>query len=185
MAVLQDALNQNTAAIGDDRRLHTQTVAIEEATRASLEQGDYFIVCNGGAGHASTIDGYVLWFNNTSATQNCLIQSISISSSGIGFWHLGKGGTVSSYDLEATPVNFNLSSSKTAPVIVYKATSTTTGIAFTVNPTKITGGHIAANTKWVEQLNGSFVLGTNNAIGVMWSGSGNVAVGVQFYMKDK
>lgn len=185
MAVIEDASNHNTVAVGDDRRLHTQTVAIDEATRASLDLGEYFIICNGGAGHASTIEGYVLWFSNTSATQNCLIQTVSISSNGIGFWHLSKGGTVSSYDSAATPVNFNLSSSKTAAVNAYKATSTITGIAFTVQPTKILGGHIAANSKWVENLNGSFVLGTNNSMGIMWSGAGNVAVGIQFYMKDK
>lgn len=182
MSIIEDALNGNTVAVGDDRRLRTQTVTIDEATRAAIELGDYFIVCNGSSSHAS-VTGYVLWFSNISTIQNCLIQSISISATSNGYWHLGKGGVISSYDSVATPVNFNLSSSKTAPITSYKGTST--GISFTTNPSRITGGHVLANSKWIEEFKGSLVLGTNNSIGVSWQGTGNVAVGIQFYMKDK
>ena len=185
MGVIQDALNQNTAAVGDDRRLHTQTVAIDEATRASLETGEYFILCNGtGGGHSSVVNGHILWMKNTSISQNCLIQSISVSSGGSGFWHVAKGGTVSNYDVTATAVNFNLSSSKTAPVEAFKATTTSGGMTIT-GTSMIFGGHVTANAKWVEPLNGSLVLGTNNSIGMLWYGDSTVAIGIQFYMKDK
>lgn len=189
MAVLQDALNQNTAAIDDDRRLHTQTIAIDEATRVSLDVGEYFLVCNGGGTsgggtHPSVLtSGYQLWIKNTSTTQKCLIQSVSFSSSVNGYWHIGKGGTLSSADYTAPVVNLNLSSSKTAPVEAWRGY--TTAISFSSNPSRFLGGYISAYTKWVENFNGALILGTNNSIGVAWNGSALVAIGIQFFMKNK
>lgn len=182
MAILEDALNGNTVAVSDDRRLFTEAVALDEATRISVELGNYFILCNGGNGHTNAT-GYVLWMSNNSNTQNCLIQNISISADSSGYWHLGKGGSVASYDSAATPVNFNLNSSNIAPISAFKGTST--GISFSSNPSKVSGGHVTANAKWVEIFGGSLVLGVNNAIGVSWQGTGKVAVGIQFFMKAK
>lgn len=184
MAIIEDGANKNTASVDDNGRLLTNAIAIDDATRTSLENEDYFLVCNGGSGHPSAItDGYLLWLANNSFTQDCLIQSVSISTLSGGIWHIGIGGVISSADDTASVKNFNLRSSKIAPVTAYKAVSS--AISFTANPSRLLGGHLLANTKWVESFNGSLILGNNNAIGVHWCGSGVVSVGIQFFMKDR
>lgn len=183
MAAIIDPVNSKSAAVSNDRKLQTFAIALDEATNVSVANGDYYLICNYSSGHSSVSNGYTLWMQNNSSTQDCLLQSISVSTNTNTYWHLALGGTPSGTPNTATIKNLNLSSSKIAPVTAY-VSSGSTALTFSTNPSRGLGGYILANTKWIENFNGSLVLGVNNSIGVL-VGGGYTMVAIQFFMKTK
>lgn len=183
MAAIIDPVNSKSAAVTSDRKLQTFAIALDEATDISVTHGDYYLVCNALSGsHYSGSSGWALWMKNESSTQDCLIQNISISTNTNIYWHLGYGGTITGTPTSASIKNLNLGSSKVAPVTAYS--STAAPLSFSPSPNMLLGGMVLANTKWMENFNGSLVLGVNNSIGIYLSGGYSMAA-IQFFMKDK
>ena len=180
--IIEDYANSSTVEVGGDRRLHTRSVSLDEASHVSL-QGDYFLVCNG-AYHQS-FGGWHLYLKNTSTSKNCFIQVIQFAANQPGYFMLGHGGSTVGNATAITPVNLNLGSAKVAPVEAYHGSSGS--LTFGTAPTFFIGGIVNAYQKHSEVFGGSLILGVNNSISVMWDWSitaGVVAIGIQFYFKD-
>jgi len=171
------------AKIDSENKIWTRATTIPEATHISVNDKNYYILCNG-SGHDTGTAGWRLHLKNTDPDNLILIQEVHVSSDGDGFWHMGKGGVPSSgTDIDPISLYF---SSEGVPTVDAKYDSAMT---FTTNPSRFTGGRYAVSCgKYIEKYDGAMVLDSGDSLQLYWRAdeAGKIiSFGLQFFIYNK